>query len=864
MAFTPDLFHQNPHLHSHSFHFPGALTLEEESEEESEEVLPEYRREVPDPSIPSVATRAKSLQATHGKTDISFLSNFTNSTNPVPTYPLARRLQSSPHPAFFENSPLSTSQKMNPAYQQNATNLRVEPQNARRVSNVSTASARSYSEMGTPTLAMISNEREANLRTPRPQTAQEPFFTEPPQSDADARIIQWQRKEASESTLDDSRPQKQANLPETKSYASDSLGRMSVSSSARAGSVSEVSPAAYPASEVAQERMSSVYKAKKNRKVAPPEQLVIVRPPPSKQINPLNLQIQLLAPQATSNNGRSSGEVNREDATSLTGGQSSTSRSNNALLNTSPRLSRRSSTSSARSGYSETSSAGFSTLSAGSTNRRVTPLYNLCFHSILPTTITDAGTDQKVAKFGRRGVEIDGFGTLVPRELHTDVDDQANQQRNLFNATDSQIGSNSGGGSPEETSEVSQPRSLDSIGPQSLGSAPSMESEPPTSFDAMSPQAKDPSDGGVGLGGRFLNRFKKLNLNLTSGPQPAARPTASLRSGTDSTAQSTGLLSRMTGTASKVRDGHASLVQTQSGDDLDVMSTAESQKIANQLDTPQLIVGAGIRPDGTRRCIGYSWTVRKWNRRTDEGMDAEDIETPGRSVAGANPILNSVWKRFNIANRMGGNEIHPPAKDITVRFEWTRQVTRKRGVGSSTSKRHPRAATDVGFGTSQASAHGNEVREAERTGTLDSLRLPAGSRPSSMYSTGGTRHSLDQWSATGSCVSGDNDRDSDPEDSETMWSCHLVLDASTRIPIGSLRPTPHHPKLVAQLTIPYPLPDLSQSGIGVDAAGLTREELKDIISVTCLFVSVREAFGGLAKRRKGDSVLRFSAAVAQR
>ena len=65
----------------------------------------------------------------------------------------------------------------------------------------------------------------------------------------------------------------------------------------------------------------------------------------------------------------------------------------------------------------------------------------------------------------------------------------------------------------------------------------------------------------------------------------------------------------------------------------------------------------------------------------------------------------------------------------------------------------------------------------------------------------------------------------------------------------SLHSAPHHPSIVGQLAIPFPLPDLSTSGLGQDGAGLTREELKDIIIVTVLHLVVRESFGGLGKKK---------------
>ncbi|CEH12880.1 hypothetical protein CBOM_00838 [Ceraceosorus bombacis] len=142
--------------------------------------------------------------------------------------------------------------------------------------------------------------------------------------------------------------------------------------------------------------------------------LILVRPPPSKQSNPLNLQIQLVTPLTQSGSGsRVSGELSREDSVMSgvsSNGQPGTPSSSHGVR-------RSNSMSSQRSGRSEVSSGGMSTSSSTGASRRVTPLYNLFFHSLLPTTVSDAGNDQKIAKFGRKGVEIDGFGQLEPREL---------------------------------------------------------------------------------------------------------------------------------------------------------------------------------------------------------------------------------------------------------------------------------------------------------------------------------------------------------------------------------------------------------------------------------------------------------------
>ncbi|KAF8968848.1 hypothetical protein BDZ97DRAFT_1654741 [Flammula alnicola] len=177
--------------------------------------------------------------------------------------------------------------------------------------------------------------------------------------------------------------------------------------------------------------------------------------------------------------------------------------------------------------------------------------------------------------------------------------------------------------------------------------------------------------------------------------------------------------------------------------------------------------------------------------------------------------------------------------------------------------------------------------------------------------------------------------DSDPEDSETPWVCTLkvrrgVVAAAAaaaagtpttrdfnflsptpgahfnqyptghsaapppqailqpqvlRIKVGTLSPTPHHPKVVAMLKVPFPLPDVEVERMGVirrrgfpipgvpqsaeppqvilpededpsvpyTGITLTAEEIKDMVCSTGLWLVVREGFGGVGRvSRKGD------------
>lgn len=104
-------------------------------------------------------------------------------------------------------------------------------------------------------------------------------------------------------------------------------------------------------------------------------------------------------------------------------------------------------------------------------------------------------------------------------------------------------------------------------------------------------------------------------------------------------------------------------------------------------------------------------------------------------------------------------------------------------------------------------------------------------------------------------------------------------DPVLRMKVGTLSPTPHHPKVVAMLKVPFPLPDVEvermklvkrkgmmfgqnavedevdsqQEGAPYNGLTLTAEDIKDIVCSTGLWLVVREGFGGVGKvNRKGD------------
>jgi len=86
-----------------------------------------------------------------------------------------------------------------------------------------------------------------------------------------------------------------------------------------------------------------------------------------------------------------------------------------------------------------------------------------------------------------------------------------------------------------------------------------------------------------------------------------------------------------------------------------------------------------------------------------------------------------------------------------------------------------------------------------------------------------------------------------------------------KIKLGTITPAPYHPKVVCQLKMPFPLPDVNVTQMKTVGQGetmdrfakggdliLSMEEIKDVVCVTGLWLVVREGFGGLEGRRRGD------------
>ena len=310
-----------------------------------------------------------------------------------------------------------------------------------------------------------------------------------------------------------------------------------------------------------------------------------------------------------------------------------------------------------------------------------------------------------------------------------------------------------------------------------------------------------------------------------------------------------------------------------------------------------------------QRALMYVWLVRKWLKRRPVA------EGEGGNVFGE-------LGRFGGFNLKGNNAPSLGYGGVEVRFEWKR--TKTKGGKEGRKGRRGRASTGTTAGVESDDEVAARPTEREKRGSVSShVKERLLDKRRNRMSTGSfsTTTASDDGGGEGS-IRGrarprregtiDDGEESDPEDSETPWVCTLKIrrmgTAATdlisppasafsdggfpksavpsqppqimRLKVGTLSPTPHHPKVVAMLKVPFPLPDVEVERMGVvrrkgfasqqEQGGegeegeeegrepyygltLTAEEIKDIVCSTGLWLVVREGFGGVGRvSRKGD------------
>ncbi|TFY62542.1 hypothetical protein EVJ58_g3802 [Rhodofomes roseus] len=429
----------------------------------------------------------------------------------------------------------------------------------------------------------------------------------------------------------------------------------------------------------------------------------------------------------------------------------------------------------------------------------IIPLYNLQAHNVMQNVIVDAGTDAKIAKFMKRGLEVIGLAVLEPIEVWSG-------------------GSLDNDGRPRMSLDYAQGLLPPGSNTPTSSSAASLASEsthdPPAPVPIPAPVAApasiSSSSGRPGTPRKFFGKLfsgKKKDTSSVGGPTPPVTPTSPI---------------------------------------------------------PQL------------------------------SMDPRVSKRSSLLSAHGHPVLPSVSLEFPLQPPVLGiqptlrSPVVPPARPAVQALSPSRKNrTRSPGDGGPGGRR-----------------------------SMDSVRSVSPG-PAASITTGESNTQENPE---------DDGEESDPEDSETPWTCTLVVrrlhpivnpqtptprspladepaqPQSLRVKVAAVVPTPHHPKVVALLKVPFPLPDVEiehvavrrrivtpaglsrpapdavpesagsgsgqkkfwsasgkENGSGRAEAGrasgivLTAEELKDVVSCTGLWLVVREGFGGVGKeRRKGD------------
>ncbi|GAA5933873.1 hypothetical protein JCM3775_000311 [Rhodotorula graminis] len=532
-----------------------------------------------------------------------------------------------------------------------------------------------------------------------------------------------------------------------------------------------------------------------------PDLFLLCRPPPSSSRHELDVQVQLVQPAdlasrrsapepplaarpdtPASTAGRSFDAVagaqvgggDRAGTASQSGGEDDDER---APGRRSPR-SRSPSISSTRTGTSRDSTYTDGTSASGRSGsastgggggggaggkRRIVPLLALEYHTLLPTTVNDAGTGQRVARFHRRGIELTGLTMLDPTYLASTTSPSP---------------------SPNAAAAAGVPEP----------SSPAFLAVPGT---AASPHKADSRS--------FFTKLKRRSANLSAGPgavPPSPTSSSSSAAAPDSLPPSAHLLS---------------LVRTPS-------------------PTPNAAA------DSSPRSAGYAFLLRKWLR--------SDLVDAPRSV-------RLEWTRAPLRRRPVRS---PAAAAGRPRSEPPSAPASRRG--SETAE-----AAGASGGGAEDEDEGEPDEEEEERAWLCTLVYPlSGVAASPSLAASGSGSTSQASSPAPSPPLGNSAGFLLPHTSSSSSPAPTATGPPTtrRLLLATLRPAPHHPKLVSTLLLPPSLPSIPLGTFhpshGLVGGALAPEDLRDLAMVTALWVAVRERLGGLEGVAVGDGVVGSAAA----
>lgn len=571
----------------------------------------------------------------------------------------------------------------------------------------------------------------------------------------------------------------------------------------------------------------------------------------------------------------------------------------------------------------------------------------------MTNVVLDAGTDARVAKFLKRGLEVIGLAVLDPMEVWN----HGKIGSGPLLSTEHAVAGSARNSFDHHRLSVPAPQTPDSS-VVSFGSTG--DPTPKTRDLTPATAASTPQNTPTGARKFFGKLFRRKDAPIPGVVEPSDSPVSSPMNAS---------LNLPTPSSPAKRN---SLLQPDQA-----LSPFLSKDVVLQpavLGIQPTLNATSYPPHG--RPTAYVWTVTKWLKGSPEGL------------------LGNVKGMFQGDKSIRDEPMGELERQVEVRFEWTRmdrggkKKTRRTGTdvtvglgvegGSrSASRRNSAALTDSN--NPSVNSLNEKDKRAKRSSIIEGVQSRFGLIPKRSMESARSRSpkrpgSVITNTTTSETAEGDDEaarsrethdgEESDPEDSEVPWTCtlHVVrkltgapLSPTTNTPSGSrfsqrsgqqrspdasgpqtpgpttaqrqqqalgiqsiqsqttiqgppppqkiklkvatVSPTPHHPKVVSLLKIPFPLPDIEVSSVNVrkrvvtpvgiarpaDAHSspvgngmgnlnmqsfslngnggkprdtglvLTAEEIKDIVASTALWLVVREAMGGVGKdRRKGD------------
>lgn len=661
--------------------------------------------------------------------------------------------------------------------------------------------------------------------------------------------------------------------------------------------------------------------------------------------------------------------------------QSRTSNSSTEEPDTPVTLTRTTSNRSDTSSYSSTLS--FSSASSVSGGRRtIIPLYSLQAHNVMTNVIVDAGTDAKIAKLQRRGMEFIDLAVLEPVEVWGERSRAPKTSRSATPDPSTPTAASSSASlsscSPNQPTPTIPPPRFSQ--PQPQPSRPQIQPQVQLKSLPSLPSLKRPStvDAKRSIFGKMFKKGKDTSSPVspapsgastimpntpTPTPKPDMTPTPSRARGhvRNLSAGLNAATPRNRSNSPNPRTVQSLYVPGQeefnaSTNDLHGVSSEErvlrppvlgiQPSLSYSYATSATGAASGPIPSSlpkSARALMYVWFVRKWLKRRADNQESE----------GLLGVIQTHTSRRASAILMGNSGALE--EGVEVRFEWKRSGKTKRGKGRERQERKGSVGGTVPLATGVESSEIPKGKERKLTHRLSvishhslstnfSMSEEGSGSPRSGTPTGEQRDSFSSPQKDRDHDSDDDGYDSDPEDSETPWVCTLkirrtgtavqrtwsrsdgghgsanghesrhekgrgtsgtakygydelgVIPPSAgapqilRIKVGTLSPTPHHPKVVAMLKVPFPLPDVEIERMGVsrrpsgellgcflapattdmlylfigytnprpppsqwEGTTLTAEEIKDVVCSTGLWLVVREGFGGVGRvSRKGD------------